>query len=779
MDLSSLNKEQLAAVLDTEGAKLVTAGAGSGKTRLLTHRIAHLIDKGASPYSILAITFTNKAASEMKERLDKMLDGTMASGGVWVSTFHSMCVKMLRRFSDKIGFNKNFSIYAEAEKERLIKSIYKEKFGSDDSDKNDKDEIKDIISAISKAKNLGLDPDEYKKQFDYVDNIDRIFEIFTEYEIQKKKNNAFDFDDLLAVTLLLLKTDTEAREFYSNKFKYILVDEFQDTNDVQYQIVKLLASKHKNIMCVGDEDQNIYSWRGASISNLDDFRNDFSVKFYKLEQNYRSSKKILDLANNLIENNKSRIKKNLWTQNAEGEKPEFYAAENEASEADFVIKNIIQLKRYHNYSNSDFAILMRVNALTRSFEEKCIQYGIGYRVTGGFKFYERKEIKDILAYLRICANSDDSEAIGRVINFPKRGIGDKAIAQLQNYCAIENKRLYDIILDIEKNDDLPKALAKKVAPFSQVLALIAAAKEQLNIFELITYIIRLLDLKEVYSADTEENENRKQNLKELVGAIESYVKLNPSATVDEYLQNVSLYSDTDELDTNADFLNIATVHSAKGLEFNCVFIVGLEEGVLPISRSFDSESELEEERRLLYVAITRAKQRLFLSLAQSRFMYGQRKLCMPSRFLSELGFSVPKPKPLYEDEFGFGGRSYGGGFGKSYGVASGGGFGYNNSYSNSSYNSYQSQKNANTPFASHSSQTTTNQTPSHLPPKKESVDLSDFKVGSKVVHKKFGTGTIVSVTGTKDNAYGEIDFEFVGKLNLSLNYAPLTQLDEN
>jgi len=759
MDLTSLNKEQLAAVLDTDGALLVTAGAGSGKTRLLTHRIAHLISKGVSPYNILAITFTNKAANEMKERLDKMLASTPTDdddflpsspvfSGVWVSTFHSMCVKMLRRFSEKIGYSKNFSIYGETEKERVIKAIYKEKFTSDEGDK---DEIKDIISSISRAKNLGLDPDDYKKQFDYVDNIDRIYEVYRGYEDEKKKNNAFDFDDLLTKVMLLLKSDSEAREYYQSKFQYILVDEFQDTNDVQYAIVKMLAGRHKNIMCVGDEDQNIYSWRGASISNLMDLQTDFKVKCHKLEQNYRSTKKILDLANNLIENNKARIPKNLWTQNSEGEKPQFHLANDEASEADFVIKNILQLKRYHNYSNGDFAILMRINALTRSFEEKCIQYGIPYKITGGFKFYDRKEIKDILAYLRIASNTADSEAIMRVINFPKRGIGDAAIGQLVNYCAVTGKSLYDTIIAIEKNDDLPKALVKKITPFAGVLSFIEKAKKELNVAELVTYIIRLLDLKEVYSADTEENENRKQNIKELVGAIESFVKLNPSATVDEYLQTVSLYSDTDELDTNADFLNIATVHSAKGLEFNCVFIVGLEDGVLPISRSHDNESELEEERRLLYVAITRAKERLFLTFSQSRFLYGQRKLCMPSRFLSELGYSPPKPQiqKLFE----------GGGYG-----------GYNRGYESSYQKNYNNTSSQTSSFATHSA-------PSHLPAKNDNIELGKFKVGTKVSHKKFGIGTIFSVSGNSANAYAEINFEYVGKLNLSLNYAPLTILD--
>jgi len=766
MDLSSLNKEQRAAVEDTKGALLVTAGAGSGKTRVLTYRIAHLINKGVKPHNILAITFTNKAASEMKERLDKMLDGVRGAtefNGVWVLTFHSLCVRMLRNFIDKIGFNKNFSIYSEAEKERLIKNLLKEKCPD-----SDKDEAKEIMNLISSAKTKGLDPNEFKKEYDYLDRIELIYDIFVGYEAEKEKSNALDFDDLLSKALDLLKSSSEARDFYQEKFKYIHVDEFQDTNDVQYQILKILANKHKNIFCVGDEDQNIYSWRGASISNLDDFRRDFKVKFYKLEQNYRSTKNILDLANKLIVNNKERLDKNLWTDTGEGDKVEFNVAYDEAQEADYVLKTVASMVRYGGYSNSDFAILMRVNALTRSFEEKCMAYGIPYRITGGFKFYERKEIKDLLAYLRIAANPSDSEAILRVINFPKRGIGDAAIAQLQNYCAIEHKHIYDVIKGIEQNDDLPKALVKKTTPFAAVLKCIHDAKAQLNVLDLTTYIIRLLELKAVYSEQNDENENRKQNIKELIGAIESYVKNNPEADVAEYLQNVSLYSDTDELDTGSDVLNIATVHSAKGLEFTCVFVVGLEDGVLPITRSFDSNSDLEEERRLLYVAITRAKKKLYLTYSQSRFMYGQRKPCMPSRFLKELGFSAPQPKPQY-DEWGSGKSygGYGGGYSKSYGGQNSYGS-YANSYSNTS--STATQKPAISTFATHSS-------PSHLPPKQDKVDINKFKVGARVTHKKFGVGTIATVSGEPSNAYAEIDFEFGGRLNLSLNYAPLTLED--
>jgi len=630
--LNKLNNDQRQVVEHTEGALLVTAGAGSGKTRALTHRIAYLVkEKGISEQNILAITFTNKAAMEMKERLAAMLDIQNAKNEIWVSTFHSMCVVMLRRYADRIGLSSNFSIYTEKEKESVIKRIFKNKYPDTDI------EPKHIIGAISNAKNKGLDPDGYKERFSYQENVYKIYLVFVAYEQEKTKSNALDFDDLLIYTRQLLAGCTEPREYYQHKFKYILVDEFQDTNGLQYEIIRTLAGYHKNIMMVGDEDQSIYSWRGASLKNLQAFINDFSPKQYKLEQNYRSTQNILDIANNLISNNSDRLAKNLWTDNPRGADITTHISKDENSEADFVLQKVLYLKRQHDLKNSDFAILMRVNALTRAFEEKCMSHGIPYRITGGFKFYDRKEIKDILAYLRIAANPKDNEAVLRVINFPSRKIGQTSIDQLTSYAddIFTSDTLHDIILSSDTSDLLPLELRRKLLPFAAVLKRIEEAKTKLDVAALTRFIISLLDLKAVFNDDTDENENRKQNISELVGSIEAFVKTNPGANVSEYLQTVSLFSDTDNLQSD-DKLSITTIHSAKGLEFKCVFIVGLEDGFLPIAKSIDKELALQEERRLFYVAITRAEQLLFLSYATSRFLYGQRKYSSPSRFLKEL-----------------------------------------------------------------------------------------------------------------------------------------------
>ncbi len=748
-DLSSLNDEQIKPVLDTEGAVLVTAGAGSGKTRLLTHRIAHLIvDKGVPAYNILAITFTNKAAAEMKERLFDMIDG---SRGLWVSTFHSMCVSFLRKFVDKIGYTSNFSIYGEQEKERAVKKILKE-------EEPEEDIFKSVMSAISRAKNDGFSPEEYYEMNRYEDNAEIIRNVYAKYEEELKKNNALDFDDLLIKAYYLLINDKEAGDYYADRFRYIHVDEFQDTNVIQYKIVRALAKIHKNIFVVGDEDQSIYGWRGASISNIADFRTDFDCKLYKLEQNYRSTKKILALANKLIENNESRIKKVLWTENDSGDDVEVYAAQSEGNEADFVVSKILALVQSGGYSFSDFAVLMRMNALTRSFEERFIQYGIPHKIFGGFKFYERKEIKDILAYLRIISNPLDNDAILRVINFPKRGIGDAAIGQLINYSAVSGKSLFDVIVGIESNEDLPPAIIKKVTPFCLVLKCLLKEKDNLKISALMKYLVRMLNLKELYSQPTDENENRKQNIKELLGSAEQYEKMNPESDLDDYLQSVSLYSDLDEMDVDAGCVNIATVHSAKGLEFNTVFVVGLEDGTFPISRGMESSFEMEEERRLMYVAITRAEKQLYLSYAQTRFMYGERKASLPSRFLSELGFETRAKRESMYSEYSSS-RWYGNygdgrnGEAKRY-YARGEEFG----------DSEKAMK-------------FTRPAPPPAPKRNDKVEKSGFVVGAKVRHKKFGEGVISKLTDEGDNSYAEIEFKGVGKLVLSIFYAPLEVID--
>ena len=732
----NLNEEQRKAVEDIEGAVLVTAGAGTGKTRVLTHRIEHLIRyKGISPYHILAITFTNKAAQEMKDRLAIMLPSGVGAG-VWASTFHSMCVSMLRKFAEIIGYAKTFSIYAEAEKERVIKKIVEDKnFGGEDK----KALIKEICYVISSAKNDGLSPNEYFEQNDYKNNSEEIHTVYTAYEEELKKSNAFDFDDLLVKTLELLtcKINFTAREYYQEKFRYIHVDEFQDTNKIQYQLLKVLTAKHKNVMVVGDEDQSIYGWRGANVQNIRDYIQDFNPKKHNLYQNYRSTQEILDFANNVIDNNKNRIvdPKPLKAVKTSGDDVEYFCASNERAEAEWVVSKMSKLKK-ENYGYNDFAVLVRQHSITLSFEEKFIQYGIPYKITGGFKFYERKEIKDILAYLRLIANPCDKEAILRVINFPKRGIGEKSVSQLSNYCG----ELIDTILTIEHNENLSKSLVKKIVPFATVLTCLYKAKDELSVADLTKYLIRLIDLKEVFSEDTEENESRKMNITSLLGSMDAYVKQNEKAGIkvglDEYLQTVSLYSDTDELDAGTPVVNVATVHSAKGLEFSHVFVVGLEEGVFPTSRSLDSEEEIEEERRVMYVAVTRAKKRLFLSSAQDRFRYGERNLTIPSRFLTEVGLAKKQTQQIND----WRNREADYGQNRGYGAAS---------------------------------KPTANITIPAPPVRKQEVVLSKYKIGMKVRHKKFGIGIVRGISGNSENCYGEIEFEAIGKLNLSLNYAPL------
>ncbi|MCH5164659.1 MAG: UvrD-helicase domain-containing protein [Clostridiales bacterium] len=726
-NLSTLNKEQLDPVMDTEGAILVTAGAGSGKTRLLTHRIAYLItEKGVSPYNILAITFTNKAAGEMANRLFEMTpDGRY----VWVSTFHSMCAKMLRKYAGFLGYTQSFSIYAEAEKEKLINSIV----AGAQRDEDDDDLKKNAIYHISNAKNLGLGPEEYLKDFTYVDDIERICEVYAEYEKTLKNNNAMDFDDLLIKTKDLLVGCSEAAEYYRDKFRYIHVDEFQDTNTIQYELIKLLAAKYRNVCAVGDEDQCIYGWRGANIENIQNFIRDFNCKVYKLEQNYRSTKKILELANTLIANNTSRIEKKLWTENDLGVNVEHFVGSGDSDEADFVVQTIYALSQ-RGYKLSDFAVLMRVNALTRPFEQRFLQYGIAHKIYGGFKFYDRKEIKDLLAYFRIAANHYDSEAITRVINFPRRGIGASSVSNLINLALETKKSLYEVIMNIS-NENVPNGLKSKILPFSTILKCLDEQKDKLELSELMRYLILMLDLKTVYKEDNEENANRKANINELLSSIKEYTNLNPGATLDDYMQTVTLWSDLDDAPTN-ECVNIATVHSAKGLEFKVVFVVGMEEGLFPISRA-ESKAELEEERRLFYVAITRAEERLYITRTRSRYLYGKIKDSIPSRFLAEVGLERKyERKSFREDKFD-----------------------YNIDVDDTDY----PRNKPKTEYRRTDNRAT-----------QQNKDVSGFYVGQKVRHKKFGSGTIISMSGSGISLSAVIDFDGYGNMNIALAYAPLS-----
>ncbi len=651
--LAKLNEEQLKPVTDTEGAVLVLAGAGSGKTRVLTSRIAYLIEeKGVRPSSILAITFTNKAANEMRVRLSDMVEG---SESMWICTIHSMCVRILRMYAERLGYNKNFSIYSETERANVIKKAFAE------SGFEDEKLLKNIKFHVANAKMLGKTPQQYAEENADVKGIRDICAVYAAYCDHLKKNNALDFDDLLTEALRLLETDKDALEYLSGKFRYIHVDEFQDTNAVQYEIVKLLSTVHGNLFAVGDDDQSIYGWRGAKIENILDFEKDFpNAKVYKLERNYRSTKNILKLANAVIRNNGRRKDKVLWTENGEGSEAQYYQAETENDEALWVTRTISNLMR-EGYSFSDFAILMRINALTRAYEQEFSKYSVPYKVFGGFKFYERKEIKDLLAYLRVINNPFDSEAVSRIVNVPKRGIGARTVEILEQYAAENDLSVYDAVLDV---DDLPlnAGSKQKVKAFGTLLKNLVLKGMEAGADEIVRDVINDSGILSMYADDSDESINKKANIDEFVNSVDEFCRMNKGATLGDFLNQVTLSSDTDEMD-DTNYVTIATVHSVKGLEFKVVFVVGMEENIFPVSRAAYDDNELEEERRLLYVAITRARERLFFTRSRSRYLYGERSMTLESRFMKELAdvMDVEPQRSAYSD-YARGSR-YGGGDG--------------------------------------------------------------------------------------------------------------------
>ncbi len=648
---SNLNEMQQTIMRDVSGAVLVSAGAGSGKTRLLTHRILYLMEeKGVRPQNILAITFTNKATNEMRERITAMHS---AGKDVFISTFHSMCAKILRDNIHHLeGYNGRFTIYDESDKEKIIKEILKEKDYASD--------LKQVVAKkISVAKNEGLSMDEFAPYLKYERNSDEIFEVCKLYEERMKKANSLDFDDLLLKTLQLFTTCKQVLDYYSDRFHYIHIDEFQDTNLVQYKIVKLLASKHKNVFVVGDEDQCIYKWRGANIENIRNFIEYYNSKVYKLEQNYRSSKKILNHANVLIGHNTSRIEKTLFTENDEGDDISINHAEDENAEAEYVARNIYNLIASNTPAN-EIGVLMRLSALSRLVEEKLLNYDIPYRVSGIFKFFERAEVKDILAYFRVVVNNRDMVSLLRIINVPKRSIGSATIDKLQALAVGTNSSLFDVILNIEEAE-LPRAVKTKVADFSLVLKDLLQVHENLGLFEFANYLIDRTQIKDMYSDGSEESLDKKLNIEQLIQSIGNFAQLNEGGLV-EYLESVTLQSSIEEEDESVQKVNVSTIHASKGLEFDHVFIIGAEEGKFPLVRGFEGVEDLEEERRLMYVAITRARKRLFITRAKSRFMYGDRQSTVASRFLQEMGLFVPQQRSGSFETSSFGNNSYRNGF---------------------------------------------------------------------------------------------------------------------
>jgi len=629
IDLSRLNPPQREAVLATEGPLLVLAGAGSGKTRVLTHRVAHLIDQGAAPWSILAITFTNKAAKEMKDRIARLV-GEEADD-IWVSTFHSCCARILRKDIEKLGYQRSFTIYDDDDQMGLIKTIVKE------LNLNDKMyPAREIKTIISDAKNRLLTPKEWAKEAGGDFRNQKIADVYSRYEKRLKENNALDFDDLLVKTIMLLTEHIPVLDYYQRKFNYILVDEYQDTNMAQYELVRLLAGDKRNVCVVGDDDQSIYGWRGADIRNILEFEKDFpGCRVIKLEQNYRSTGNILDAANQVIAHNAGRKEKVLWTDSGEGDKVRLYTAEDERDEAAFICAQLENIKR-RGGKIGGAAILYRTNAQSRVLEEALVRSGIPYKVYGGMKFYERKEVKDLIAYLRAMVNPSDDMAVRRIINEPKRGIGDTTVQTLIDYALAEEMPLSSAVL-LSEDAPLSSRARGPVQKFAALLERLNEACETMPADEFLRYVIDATGYEEQYKQnDNDENRSRLENIAELETAVKEYIAREPAGGLEGFLENVALVTDLDDMDDPLQVLTLMTLHSAKGLEFDTVFLAGMEDGIFPTSRSLFDEEKMEEERRLCYVGITRAKKTLFMTLARSRALYGNRQFNMKSRFLDEI-----------------------------------------------------------------------------------------------------------------------------------------------
>lgn len=629
--IDNLNKEQREAVLHTDGPLLIFAGAGSGKTRVLTHKIAYLIEeKGVYPGSILAITFTNKAANEMKERVKSLIN---CHYDMWVSTFHSACVRILRMETESLkGYKKNFIIFDSDDQQKLIKECLKE------LNYNEKNfPPKEVLSIISNAKDQLTGPNKFMDRYGQDFRLKKIGDIYTLYQKKLKSNNAMDFDDIIFNTVKLFENNEEILRKYQQKFKYILVDEYQDTNNCQYKLVNLLAKEHRNLCVVGDDDQCIYTWRGADIRNILNFEKDFpDAKVVKLEQNYRSTQTILDAANNVIKNNSGRKSKKLWTEKDEGKPIVYYKAINERDEADFIIGEIDRLAFSDVRSLKDFAILYRTNAQSRIIEELCMARGIPYKIVGGHRFYDRKEVKDVIAYLRSILDPEGDMSIKRIINVPKRGIGKASLDILEKYARDNGDSLYGVLLSIEDVDGIGKKAKNNIKEFVSLMAEFMTIAEKESISEIIKQVISKSGYLEELEGGDEEDKGRAENIKELMSAAIEYEDKNEDSSLQGFLENLALMSDIDGLEEERDGITLMTLHSAKGLEYPVVFISGMEEGLFPSMQSTFEDSRLEEERRLMYVGITRAKEKLYLTSAFERTLFGSTSYTMDSRFLNEI-----------------------------------------------------------------------------------------------------------------------------------------------
>ncbi|NLN14207.1 MAG: DNA helicase PcrA, partial [Tissierellia bacterium] len=635
--LEGLNDRQKEAVLHTGGPLLIMAGAGSGKTRVVTHKIAYLIEElGVFPGNILAITFTNKAANEMKERVSKLLNTDVES--MWIGTFHSICVRILRRDIDKIGYDRSFSIYDRDDQITLIRECIKEV----DVDKSMFKESS-VLARISSLKDQQVDPEAYiiENYGDYRER--KIGELYQLYQKKLKQYNALDFDDLLIKAVELLRENKAILSYYQEKFKYVFVDEYQDTNRIQYQLVKLLSARHRNICVVGDSDQSIYSWRGADITNILDFEKDYKgARVIYLEQNYRSTKNILRVANEVIKYNENKYPKNLWTDKEEGERVLYERLADSDEEANFVAGRINQLLA-EGYKLSDIAILYRTNAQSRTFEEAFLREGLPYKIVGGLKFYDRKEVKDIIAYLKVLENPNDNISLKRIINTPKRGIGNATIEKIEQYSAERDQSIYASILRVEDIGGLSTRIKNSIRSFMDMMNTLLAKKEIMGLKDFIEEVISSSGyIQDLEKENTVEAKTRIENIMEFISVALKFEEQNEAADLEEFLASIALLSDLDKTEDDTNLITMMTVHSAKGLEFPVVFLVGMEDGLFPIARALESEEELEEERRLCYVAVTRAEEVLYITNAARRTIYGNTQYTLPSRFIDEMGDTIER-----------------------------------------------------------------------------------------------------------------------------------------
>ena len=761
-----LNPAQKKAVEHTDGPLLIMAGAGSGKTKVLTCKIANLLAQGVQPWNILAITFTNKAATEMRERVDRMIGE--GAKDVWLSTFHSFCARFLRREIEATDlYKKNFVIYDSSDSQVVIKDCLKE------LNLDPKQYAPNSIqNAISNAKNQLMGPKAMERDADNFFQ-KKVAEVYKLYAQKLRTNNALDFDDLLMVSVILLEENEEIRTKYQRRFKYILVDEYQDTNGAQYQLTKILAAQHHNLCVVGDADQSIYGWRGADIRNIMDFEQDYpEAKTIKLEQNYRSTKNILAAANAVIEHNVNRKKKDLWTENATGEKLTSYEARDERDEAQFIATTISKQKTIFNASYGDMAILYRTNAQSRVIEETFMRAGIPYTMVGGLKFYDRKEIKDILAYLRVIYNPLDTVSLLRIINVPKRGLGATSLAKLTDYADENGLSLFDVISNAEVLDTIPGITARIKKPLELFSTFVFQFMGYQNNMHLDDLIEKVLDesgyLAELKAENKPESESRIENLKEFIGVARDFEKTEANANLETFLSQLSLVSDIDNADIEDDRVTLMTLHSAKGLEFPVVFMIGMEEGLFPHSRTLMDDNEIEEERRTCYVGITRAQRKLYLTNARQRTIYGKTNAFPPSRFLQEIPDDYVERLVPRANAYGFANANH-------YGAQQQSGF--------MSFRPSASQMGNGVHFSGKPQSAL--EAMAALQKKNVNVQPSggvirpdtsiQWKVGDKARHGKWGVGTVVSVKGSGEEVELKIAFPGQGVKGLMQKYAPITK----